>query len=92
MSIRSTNVYEEQSLGIFEAPVHEDDEPEGLEKLPSESERVGRYVGWHLRRQLSIGQYNVIERYVVKPAYSIHFSTLSRYLVACLGRISSCDY
>ncbi|KAF4611734.1 hypothetical protein D9613_003643 [Agrocybe pediades] len=54
MSIRSTNVYEEQSLGVFEAPLDEDDEPEGLEKLPSASERVGRYVGWHLRRQLSI--------------------------------------
>jgi len=51
LCIRSTNVYEERSLGIFEAPI--DDIQEDLEKLPA-YERVGRYVGWHLRRQLSI--------------------------------------
>jgi hypothetical protein len=46
--------YEERSLGIFEAPLEEI--KEDLAKLPSR-ERVGRYVNWHLRRQLSIGPY-----------------------------------
>lgn len=44
--------YEERSLGIFEAPLGEI--KEDLATLPSR-ERVGRYVNWHLRRQLSIG-------------------------------------
>ncbi|KAF5326139.1 hypothetical protein D9611_000830 [Ephemerocybe angulata] len=55
MSIRSTNVYEEKSLGVFEEPpADEDEEPEELHKIPNRGERVGRYVGWHLRRQMSI--------------------------------------
>jgi len=55
MSIRSTNVYEERSLGVFEAPpVDENDEPNDLHSLPSRKERIGRYLGWHLRRQMSI--------------------------------------
>ncbi|KAJ8516990.1 hypothetical protein ONZ45_g5757 [Pleurotus djamor] len=53
MSIRSTNVYEERSLGVFEAPVDdEDEEPTNLEALPPR-ERVGKYLDWHLRRQVS---------------------------------------
>ncbi|KAF8968787.1 cation transport protein-domain-containing protein [Flammula alnicola] len=55
MSIRSTNVYEERSLGVFEAPSDdEDEEPTDLTQIKSGRERVGRYIGWHLRRQLSI--------------------------------------
>ncbi|EAU87693.2 hypothetical protein CC1G_08729 [Coprinopsis cinerea okayama7 len=54
MSIRSTNVYEERSLGVFEAPPDdEDEEPDDLHKL-GRKERVGKYIGWHLRRQMSI--------------------------------------
>lgn len=50
--------YEERSLGVFAAlPDDEDEEPEGLDKIKSRRERVGRYLGWHLRRQLSIGVY-----------------------------------
>ncbi|KAF9458719.1 cation transport protein-domain-containing protein [Collybia nuda] len=51
MCIRATNVYEEKSLGVFEPP--EGDITEDLDKLEVR-ERVGKYVGWHLRRQLSI--------------------------------------
>lgn len=48
--------YEERSLGIFEPPPDaEDEEPDDITKLPSRRERVGRYLGWHLRRQMSIG-------------------------------------
>uniref|UniRef100_A0A8H7XPP1 Potassium transporter n=1 Tax=Psilocybe cubensis TaxID=181762 RepID=A0A8H7XPP1_PSICU len=55
LSIRSTNVYEERSLGIFEAPPDdENDEPADLNQIPEGTERVGRYLGWHMRRQLSI--------------------------------------
>lgn len=55
MSIHATNVYEERSLGVFEAPPpDEDEEPGDLENLPSR-ERVGKYLDWHLRRQISNG-------------------------------------
>lgn len=55
VSIRSTNVYEERSLGVFEAPPDdEDEEPEDINKISSRKERIGRYVGWHVRRQMSI--------------------------------------
>ncbi|THU76561.1 TrkH-domain-containing protein [Dendrothele bispora CBS 962.96] len=54
MSIRSTNVYEERSLGVFEPPPEdEDEEPEDFGKC-APRQRVGRYLGWHLRRQMSI--------------------------------------
>ncbi|KAL0952812.1 hypothetical protein HGRIS_007037 [Hohenbuehelia grisea] len=54
LSIRATNVYEERSLGVFEAePEDEDEEPQGLEEL-APRQRVGRYLGWHLRRQMSV--------------------------------------
>ncbi|KAF5352975.1 hypothetical protein D9758_007968 [Tetrapyrgos nigripes] len=54
LSIRSTNVYEERSLGVFEPPPDdEDEEPEELKKYEPR-QRIGRYLGWHLRRQMSI--------------------------------------
>ncbi|KAH9073448.1 cation transport protein-domain-containing protein [Lactarius deliciosus] len=55
MSVRSTNVYEERSLGIFE--VEEDDIGiENEEDYPATDSRVavwGRYLARHTRRQLS---------------------------------------
>lgn len=51
MCIRATNVYEEKSLGIFEPPPGELEED--LEQL-AVRERVGRYLGWHVRQQMSI--------------------------------------
>ncbi|KAK0189880.1 potassium transporter [Armillaria mellea] len=59
MSIRSTNTYEEGSLGVFEAPPLDEDEFEDKDKelgSPEDKEprqRVARYLGWHLRRQMS---------------------------------------
>ncbi|KAK0236675.1 potassium transporter [Armillaria nabsnona] len=59
MSIRSTNTYEEGSLGVFEAPPLDEDEFEDKDKelgSPEDQEprqRVARYLGWHLRRQMS---------------------------------------
>ena len=70
MSIRSTNVYEERSLGIFEEPpIDENEEPNDLNSLPSRKERIGRYLGWHLRRQMSIGAY--IHLPYVRPCVSL---------------------
>lgn len=54
-SLKSICRYEERSLGVFEA------QPEEVEEEPTDfgnlgpRQRVGRYIGWHLRRQLSIG-------------------------------------
>ncbi|EIN11405.1 TrkH-domain-containing protein [Punctularia strigosozonata HHB-11173 SS5] len=46
MSIRATNVYEERSLGVFKVDDTENtEEPKG--------EVFSKYLGWHLRRQLS---------------------------------------
>ncbi|KAF8647560.1 hypothetical protein AX16_006617 [Volvariella volvacea WC 439] len=56
MSIRSTNVYEERSLGVFEEPdedVEEEPEDGELKKL-GRRERIGRYLNWHVRKQLSV--------------------------------------
>ncbi|KAI6163432.1 cation transport protein-domain-containing protein [Pisolithus thermaeus] len=50
LSVRSTNVYEEQSLGIF--PSDEDDE-ESFRPIGSRVAIWGRYLGMHARRQLS---------------------------------------
>lgn len=52
-SVRSTNVYEEQSLGIFK----DDEEPEN-EFEPSGPSRMhvwSRYLAMHARRQLAFG-------------------------------------
>jgi hypothetical protein len=46
MSLRSTNVYEERSLGVFK---HEEEDEEG----EPQGEVFSKYLGWHVRRQLS---------------------------------------
>jgi len=54
--ISSLDSYEERSLGVFEAPPDdEDEEPNDINGLKTRRERIGRYLGWHLRRQMSIG-------------------------------------
>ncbi|KAI0762545.1 TrkH-domain-containing protein [Fomes fomentarius] len=55
LSIRSTNVYEEKSLGVYqEEPDDEDEEPD-LPEGPqvTRRQRIGKYFGWHLRRQVA---------------------------------------
>jgi hypothetical protein len=54
-SVRSTNVYEEQSLGIFEEEEESDDEDD----FQPTGHRVrvwSRYLSMHARRQLSFGR------------------------------------
>ncbi|KAI5982486.1 cation transport protein-domain-containing protein [Pisolithus albus] len=48
--VRSTNVYEEQSLGIFSS---NDDDEESFHPIGSRVAIWGRYLGMHARRQLS---------------------------------------
>ncbi|KLO13675.1 TrkH-domain-containing protein [Schizopora paradoxa] len=54
MSVRSTNVYEEKSLGVFD---DENSSSDSLSAEPSaEGDRVaiwGRYLAWHARKQLA---------------------------------------
>lgn len=46
MSLRSTNVYEERSLGVY----HEENPQDETEP---QSEVFSKYLGWHVRRQLA---------------------------------------
>ncbi|KAF8740254.1 TrkH protein, partial [Rhizoctonia solani] len=50
LSVRATNVYEEQSLGIYLDG--DEEEPNN----PSNAYSWGSYLAWHARRQLSFGQ------------------------------------
>lgn len=50
--MRSTNVYEEKSLGLFGDEVEEDD----LSEEGSGAHAVAKYIGWHARRQLAFGE------------------------------------
>ena len=52
LSVRSTNVYEEKSLGVF----HDDDESEEAFNPSGNRATVwGRYLAMHARKQLSFG-------------------------------------
>ena len=53
MSVRSTNVYEENSLGIFD----DDDESvdENFTPVGSTATVWSRYLALHMRKQLSFG-------------------------------------
>lgn len=57
LSIRSTNVYEEQSLGIFP----EDDEPDEEDFEPTGPRMTvwSRYLAMHARKQLAFGTLHV---------------------------------
>ena len=57
ISVRSTNVYEEKSLGVF---TDEDDEAEEESFVPSGNRAAvwGRYLAMHARKQLSFGMYS----------------------------------
>jgi hypothetical protein len=53
-SVRSTNVYEEQSLGVFHAE-DEDDVDDEFQPVGKGSIVWGRYLAMHARKQLSFG-------------------------------------
>lgn len=79
LSVRSTNVYEEQSLGIFETePKDEEDfEPEVRE---SRGKLWGRYLAMHARRQLSFGE--LVDCFSLVLPNQVLLGGLIRYLVA----------
>lgn len=53
ISVRSTNVYEEQSLGIYLDSDNQDEEEPNPSGGPMHA--WGSYLAWHARRQLSFG-------------------------------------
>lgn len=53
-SVRSTNVYEEQSLGIFRD--EEEEEEEGFQAVGPRVTVWSRYLAMHARRQLAFGE------------------------------------
>lgn len=56
-SVRSTNVYEEQSLGVFH-----DIEDEVEEEFETSGPRMrvwSRYLAMHARRQLAFGKFSI---------------------------------
>lgn len=57
LSVRSSNVYEERSLGI------EEDTDSSIEREPS-TKVWGSYLAWHARRQLAFGEYDFPRCYV----------------------------
>jgi Trk-type K+ transport system membrane component len=72
ISVRRTNVYEEQSLGIWGSPF--EDEEDG--KDPS-------YVGAHLRRQLSFDLWYVfLGLFIIAIAEGRHLQNVNEYVSA----------
>jgi len=57
-SVRSTNVYEEQSLGIFYD--NEDEPEEWFETSGPRMSVWSRYLAMHARRQLAFGKFSVV--------------------------------
>lgn len=45
--------YEERSLGVFELPPEDEEDEPNLPETISRRERIGKYFGWHLRRQVA---------------------------------------
>jgi len=68
---------------VFEAPPsNENEEPGDLAHL-ERRERIGRYLSWHFRRQLSMGAHNTRRSFPV--LYKV--DNRKRYMVARMGRI-----
>lgn len=71
LSVRSSNVYEERSLGLAEDSL-DDSEDEPRTKV------WGSYLAWHARRQLAFGAY------IVRLAHLLTvLRTRYRYVVDC---------
>ena len=58
LSVRSTNVYEEKSLGIYHGEDEaEDDEEAHFNPVGNRYTVWSRYLAMHMRKQLSFGEY-----------------------------------
>lgn len=62
MSVRSTNVYEERSLGLFDDDEDDDDLDEEEEDLGKKrgANAVAKYLGFHVRRQLAFDMWWIV--------------------------------
>lgn len=87
LSVRSTNVYEEQSLGVFK-----DDEDEDEDEFEPAGPRVtvwSRYLAMHARKQLAFGTQLICFRFLSNYSSQtcggwglpFSWSALSRYSV-----------
>ena len=54
MAVRASNTYENRALGVYKlVEVNAHDEPDFAEGGRSQREVFGKYLSWHVRRQLS---------------------------------------
>ncbi|TXT11937.1 uncharacterized protein COLE_02347 [Cutaneotrichosporon oleaginosum] len=62
MSVRSTNVYEERSLGLFDEDEDEDELEEAEEEIGKQvgANAVAKYLGFHARRQLAFDMWWIV--------------------------------
>jgi Trk-type K+ transport system membrane component len=62
MSVRSTNVYEERSLGLFDEDEDEDELEEEEEEIGKQvgANAVAKYLGFHARRQLAFDMWWIV--------------------------------
>jgi hypothetical protein len=60
MAVRSTNVYEDRSLGVYEEEEDSDDEEEKEQEYEKDKRSRpvvwGSYLAWHAKRQLAYGE------------------------------------
>ena len=89
-SVRSTNVYEERSLGVYDEgeeydPINDD----AHWNRPSESRVAiwGKYLARHARRQLSFGITNFLT-----ASSGINLASFDRYVVALCVAVPSVHY
>ncbi len=76
-SVRSTNVYEEQSLGVFDLQEHDDDDAESNVLDPGRTTTWSRYLTMHARQQLAFGKPPAL-----RDLKGLVISKLDRYVVA----------
>ena len=85
--------YEEKSLGVFEPPVEDEDEEPNVDSTKPRYARIGKYVGWHLRRQVAFDIWwlvwgifliCIIERTKIMDDENAPWFNLFRISVSCL--------
>jgi Trk-type K+ transport system membrane component len=59
MSVRSTNVYEERALGVFDDDDENEEDEDAFEHREG-AHAVAKYLGWHARRQLAFDMWWVV--------------------------------
>jgi hypothetical protein len=84
MSVRSTNVYEEQSLGIFHEGV---DEEHAFDPSGPRLSVWGRYLAMHARQQLAFGMsLETLVRLILIRAVDMWWLALSLFLICIIEK------